>query len=37
MAAKIKRWFDNFLVSLEKSGVERARRTLNAYGYKRWE
>jgi hypothetical protein len=37
MAAKIKRWFNEFLVSLEKSGVERARKTLDAYGYRRWE
>jgi hypothetical protein len=37
MAAKIKHWFNGFLMSLEKSGVERARRTLQAYGYRNWQ
>lgn len=37
MAAKIKHWFNNFLVSLEKSGIERAKRTLDAYGYRSWK
>lgn len=37
MAAKIKQWFDSFLKSMEAAGMERARRHIEQYGYRRWE
>lgn len=37
MAAKIKQWFNRFVKSLEAAGMERARRHVEQYRYRRWK
>jgi hypothetical protein len=37
MVAKIKQWFKAFWKSVEEAGMERARRHIQQYGYRRWE
>ena len=37
MVAKLKTWFERLILSMEKSGMERARKHIQQHGYGRWE